>query len=137
MTTLFVMGLLVLAPAVPPVEAEEDPSHYISLVESYLDLLDHMRETAADPRSALVLAQSSIKEIYEKKGQKLEAATELRKILDGLTDPAARTALRFTISDIYKEAGQMDRSLEELRLIVSENKSRLAQNETPPAAKKK
>jgi len=33
-----------------------------------------------------------------------------------------RTAVRFAIADIYKETGQKDLALEELRQIVAENK---------------
>jgi thioredoxin-like negative regulator of GroEL len=84
-----------------------------------------MREISSDPRSALLMAQNSIKEIYERSGRKADAVPELRKILQDVEDPAVRTALRFTIADVYKETGQKEQALEELRAIVAENKALL------------
>lgn len=110
----------------PAVAEEPDPAKFLGVVQSYLSVLERMGQFSADPRAALMLAQNSIKEVYEQKGQKAEAVSELRKILDGLDDPAVRTALRFAIADIYKETGQKDRALEELRLVVAENKALLA-----------
>jgi thioredoxin-like negative regulator of GroEL len=111
----------------PEARAEEpDPAKFLGVVQSYLTVLDRMGQVAADPRAALMLAQNSIKEVYEQKGQKADAVPELRKMIDGVDDPAVRTAVRFAIADIYKETGQKDRALEELRLIVSENKALLS-----------
>jgi hypothetical protein len=116
----------VLALSLPLASAEEaDPQKFLGMVEAYLGVLERMGQFSADPRAALLLAQNSIKEVYEQKGQKGEAVGELRKILEGLDDPAVRTAVRFAIADIYKETGQRDRALEELRLVVSENKALL------------
>jgi tetratricopeptide (TPR) repeat protein len=104
---------------------EPHPARFLGVVQCYLTVLERMGQFSADPRAALLLAQNSMKEIYEQKGQKAEAVSELRKILDGLDDPAVRTAVRFAIADIYKETGQKDRALEELRLVVAENKALL------------
>jgi hypothetical protein len=60
-------------------------------------------------------------------------ADELRKIIEGVDDPAVRTAVRFAIADIYKETGQRDRALDELRLVVAENKALLARKRSGPA----
>ena len=116
----------VLALSAPRAGAEEpDPEKFLGVVEAYLGVLERIGQFSADPRAALLLAQNSIKEVYEQKGQKGEAVGELRKILEGLDDPAVRTAVRFAIADIYKETGQRDRALEELRLVVAENKALL------------
>lgn len=110
----------------PALAEETDPARLLGAVQAYLQVLERMGQFSADPRAALMLAQNSIKEVYEQKGQKAEAVPELRKILDGLDDPAVRTAVRFAIADIYKETGQRDKALEELRLVVTENKALLA-----------
>jgi tetratricopeptide (TPR) repeat protein len=123
---LAVLAVAALLPMAGPVRADEpDPAKFLGLMQSYLGLLDRMSQVSSDPRSALMLAQNSIKEVYEQKGQKADAVAELRKILDGLEDPAVRTAVRFAIADLYKETGQRDKALDELRLIVSENKALL------------
>lgn len=109
---------------VPPAAAQEpDHARILSLLNGYLDILDRMGKVSGDPRSALMHATHSIKEVYEQNGRKGDAVPELRKILVGLEDPAARTAVHITIVDIYKELGQRDKALEELRVIVAENKA--------------
>jgi hypothetical protein len=124
MTLTCLVGIvLVLSPRAGA--EEPDPQKFLDVVQAYLGVIERMGQFSADPRAALLLAQNSIKEIYEQKGQKGEAVTELRKILEGLDDPAVRTAVRFAIADIYKETGQRDRALEELRLVVAENKALL------------
>jgi hypothetical protein len=116
----------VLALTVPHAGAEEpDPQQFLGMVQAYLGVIERMGQFSADPRAALLLAQNSIKEVYEQKGQKAEAVAELRKIIEGVDDPAVRTAVRFAIADIYKETGQRDRALDELRLVVAENKALL------------
>ncbi|MGE0452536.1 MAG: hypothetical protein AB7O37_04930 [Vicinamibacteria bacterium] len=97
-----------LALAPKPRAEEPDPAKLLGVVQSYLSVVDRMGQVAADPRAALMLAQNSIKEAYEQKGRKAEAAPELRKMTED------------------KETGQKDRAPEELRLIVSANKALLA-----------
>jgi hypothetical protein len=109
----------------PAAAQDADPAKFLAMVGSYLDILDRMGKVSGDPRSALMHATNSIKEVYEQGGRKGDAVPELRKILEGLEDPAARTAVRFAITDIYKETGQKEKALEELRAVVAENKAQL------------
>jgi hypothetical protein len=120
--TVAVLCLVPLS-VLPAAAQDADPARMLSMVGSYLDILDRMGKVSADPRTALMHATNSIKEVYEQGGRKGDALPELRKVLDGLEDPAARTAVRFTIVDIYKESGQREKALEELRAIVAENKA--------------
>jgi hypothetical protein len=107
----------------PAAAQDPDPTRLMAMVGSYLEILDRMGKVSGDPRSALMHATNSIKEVYEQSGRKGDAVPELRKILDGLEDPAARTAVHFAITDIYKETGQKEKALEELRALVAENKA--------------
>ena len=80
----------------PPAAAQEpDPARMLSLVGSYLDVLDRMGKLSADPRRRCP-GQNSIKEVYEQKGRKAQAVPELRKILDRPGGPggAHRRTLR-------------------------------------------
>lgn len=127
MTLILAGCLLALLSVGRPVSAQEaDPRDFLDIVERYLSMLDHMQEITSDPRGALLMAQNSIKEIYEQAGRKAEAIEELKDVLEGLTDPAARTAVRFAIADLYKETGDREKALAELREIVAENKALLA-----------
>jgi thioredoxin-like negative regulator of GroEL len=126
LSTLLVSAVLLLAPSARAQQAPPpDAALMLGTVQAYLTVLESMGKISSDPRAALLLAQNSIKEVYEQKGQKAQAVPELRKILQDLEDPAVRTALRFAIADIYKETGQKDLALEELRQIVAENKALL------------
>jgi tetratricopeptide (TPR) repeat protein len=102
---------------------EPNPAEFLNMVQSYLVMLEQMREIVSDPRSAILMAQNSMKDVYEKEGRKSEAIDELSKILDGLNDAAVRTAVRFSLADLYKETGQNEKALEQLREIVAENKA--------------
>jgi hypothetical protein len=108
---LAALALAALLLARPVSADEDDPSRFLGIVQSYLELLDKMGRISQDPRMSLLMAQNSIKDLYEQKGQKAEAVPELRKILEGVEDPSVRTAVRFTIADIYKETGQRDKAL--------------------------
>src|SRR5688572_26780291 len=111
---------------VPAASAQDpDPARMLAMVGNYLDILDRMGKVSGDPRSALMHATNSIKEVYEQGGRKGDAVPELRKVLDGLEDTGARTAVHFAIADIYKETGQKEKALEELRAVVAENKAAL------------
>jgi tetratricopeptide (TPR) repeat protein len=125
-SSLLLCAALLLAPAARAQQAlPPDAGIMLGTVQAYLTVLESMGKISSDPRAALLLAQNSIKEVYEQKGQKAQAVPELRKILQDLEDPAVRTAVRFAIADIYKEIGQKDQALEELRQIVAENKALL------------
>jgi hypothetical protein len=125
-TLTCVVGTVLALAAARAGSEEPDPEKFLGVVQAYMGVLERIGQFSADPRAALLLAQNSMKEVYEQKGQKAEAVGELRKILEGLDDPAVRTAVRFAIADIYKETGQRDRALEELRLVVAENKALLS-----------
>ena len=125
-SSLLLCAALLLAPAARAQQGPPpDAAIMLGTVQAYLTVLESMGKISSDPRAALLLAQNSIKEVYEQKGQKAQAVPELRKILQDLEDPAVRTAVRFAIADIYKETGQKDQALEELRQIVAENKALL------------
>jgi hypothetical protein len=122
--TRIAVAVCLIASWVPSARAQDpDPTRMLAMVGSYLDILDRMGKVSGDPRTALMHATNSIKEVYEQSGRKGDAVPELRKILEGLEDPAARTAVHFAIADIYKETGQKEKALEELRALVAENKA--------------
>jgi hypothetical protein len=99
----------------------DEQATVVSTVDTYLAVIDHTLAIASDPRSALVLAQNNLKQIYAGKGDRSGAIRELRGIIDGTGDLGVRTATRFTVYDIHREAGDLDLALEELRSIIKEN----------------
>ena len=109
-------------------ELKQDPKELLEVVQSYLSMVEQMRAATSDPLTALIIAQHDMKEILQKTGTPADAVKEFRRTLEGLEDPAARTAVRFAIADVYKAAGDMEKALVELRAIVDENKALLQAN---------
>jgi len=104
---------------------EQDPGELLDVVHSYLQMVADMRKAVSDPLTALILVQHDMKELYQKTGTADQCVAEFRRILDALEDPAARTAVRFSIVDVYKIAGKPDKALEELRAIADESTARI------------
>ena len=72
--------------------------------------------TAATPG---IRRRKSANFIHEQKGNKLNAIPALRTILSEYEmSQGVRTAIHFKIKDIYKEAGEHDKALKELKTIL-------------------
>ena len=104
---------------------KEDPKAFLEIVRSYLTMVDQIRELNGDPLGTLIVALHDIKEIYQQKDDLDGAVKEFRGMLKDLRSPGARAVVRRTIADMYREAGQDDKALAELRIIVSECAERL------------
>ena len=86
--TRIAVALCLIPLWVAPAAAQDpDPTRLMAMVGSYLDILDRMGKVSGDPRSALMHATNSIKEVYEQGGRKADAVPELRKILEGWRTP--------------------------------------------------
>ena len=68
-------------------------------------------------------AIEGIVEIYEERDEMKGAIPHLEAILDEYPDNlTVRTITRFKLRDIYNEAGERDRALEQLEAIIAENR---------------
>ena len=104
---------------------KDDPKAPIEIVSTYLTMASQIRDSLVDPLTVLIIAQHDMKDVLRKTGDPAKAVAEFRRILDGLEDPAARAAVRFTIVDVYQAADEPEKALAELRLLVDETKVRL------------
>ena len=97
----------------------ETITSFIGLMQSYLDVAEKWVEMVSDKETAIYLVAERTTEIYEQKGDKAKAVPRLREILSKYKDNrAVRNALHFKIAEIYKEAGQHEKALDELKTIL-------------------
>ena len=117
-----VMGGLAMA---GPALAQEDgvETEYLELFMSYLDIADQFVDFASDSASTVFLATEGIVEIHEQRGEEAAAIPLLQEALALYPDnQAARNILRFKLRDLYRDTGQTELALAELRLILEENR---------------
>lgn len=101
------------------VEQVEMMTRFINLLSTYLDVADHWVEMLSQREKAIYLAAEGIKELYENKGNKLDAVPHLRKIAQRYPgNRVIQAVIHFEIRDIYKDSGQPDKALEELEKVI-------------------
>jgi hypothetical protein len=92
---------------------------FVTLMKDYLDVSEFWMTMLSEPDLAAFLVAEGITEIYEEKGDKAGAIPELEKMLVKYEKNATVVrAIRFKLRDIYKETGQTDKALSQLRAIL-------------------
>ena len=92
---------------------------FIGVMQSYLDAAEQWVKMVSDKDTAVYLVAERVTEIYEAQGHKDQAIPDLRKILSKYeNNRAVRNAIHFKIAEIYKEAGQHEKALEELDALL-------------------
>ncbi|MBI5722373.1 MAG: hypothetical protein HZA50_00280 [Planctomycetes bacterium] len=85
----------------------------------FIGVIDKMRGVCYNPEVAAMVAAGGLKdEIKRKPG---EAAKDLEDLLAKAKTVGLRTAIRMTLKDIFKEAGDDAKVVEQLKAIVQEN----------------
>ena len=131
-TSVILPLALVLAlwgvPNLPPAAAQaQQPDittmqNFLNLMDRYLDISGKWMNMLADKETTIYLAVEGIAEIYEQKGNKLDAIPALREIMKKYPqNRVVRTAIQFKIRDILKDNGKYDEALRVLWQIIEEN----------------
>lgn len=103
----------------PDIEAMKN---FLSLMDQYLNISGRWVEMISNEDEAVFLAVEGIVEIYEQKGNKMDAVPALREIMKNYpNNRKIRTAIQFKIRDILKDNGKYDEALKVLLDIVKEN----------------
>ncbi len=125
--TLLIALTLSFCVGAGPAAAADQPDaqkmdHFVTLMSKYLSLADQVVSVANRQDAAIFLAIEGIFEVYEQRKDAPGAVRHLNRILEThAQDRTVRNLVRFKLRDIYKETGQMDKALEQLDLIISEN----------------
>ncbi len=115
-----VTGLLIIAPHT----RADDQEDFLLLMNQYLELGNMVVDTAERPEASIFLAIEGIFEVYENRRDAPGAVKHFERLLAEHGDnQTVRNLIRFKLRDIYKETDQVDKALEQLDLIVSENAS--------------
>ena len=129
MVISMVVGMGLWMPA--PVQAQMNPQelqniqNFLKLMHSYLEISSQWYSLVSNREIAVYLAVDGIVELYEQKGNKMDAIPVLRDLMKRYgNNPTIRTIIRFKIRDILKDNGRVDEALKELMAIIDENARR-------------
>lgn len=127
LTVVSLVTVLGLTGMSMPVESRSDEfgelqkaQSFLGMLDKYLTVMGKWSQMLSKRETTALLVAERVVDIYEQKGSKTAAIPELRKMLEKYRDNAPiRHMLHFKISEIYKDSGQPDKALEELRAIVA------------------
>src|SRR5262245_34295424 len=87
------------------------------LLRSYIDVVDRFTKLAQDPNSAGVAAVVAATDLLRQRGPDA-AINYLSKTLPDVKSPAIQRAIRIQLIDLYKQAGQSEKALEQLDALM-------------------
>lgn len=94
--------------------------NFLSMMNEYLNISQKFVNCLKDDDLSVFLVAESMIELHEKKGAKLNAIPDLRKLADQYKDRnVVRKAILFKIKDIYKDNQQFDKAMEVLWEIAA------------------
>jgi predicted negative regulator of RcsB-dependent stress response len=89
----------------------------LEMLRGYIDVVDRFTRLSRDPASAGVAAVVSASDILKQRGT--DAAIEhFTKVLPEVKNEAVQRAIRIQLVDLYKQAGQADKALEQLDAMM-------------------
>lgn len=121
--TFFALGLGTAAQgqlAKPQETGEGTPQNtqFIDVMEKYLYVVDHLTRMSENPTAVGMAAVLQANEVLKSRPQ--EAIDYFNRLLPDVKNEAVKRAIRIQLADLYKNAHQDDKALDQLReLIVS------------------
>jgi hypothetical protein len=94
------------------------PLRQFEMMRTYLDIVDHYAKVSSDPTTAGIAAVISAAEVLRPRGP--DAAIEyFNKILPEVKNESVARAIREQLAELYKAAGQQDKSLDQLHTLIT------------------
>ena len=88
------------------------------ILRGYLDVVDRYAKISTDPTTAGIAAVISAAEVLKPRGP--DAAIEyFNKVLPEVKNESVARAIREQLAELYKAAGQQDKSLEQLHTLMT------------------
>ena len=121
---------LVATPALAERQSQEGEElntfkSFLGIMETYLNVAERYVKMVSAEETTIYIVVERMVEIYEAKGEKMNAIPELREILSRYGDNATiRNVIHFKIAEIYKETGQAGKALDELKMIAGTGSKR-------------
>lgn len=122
--TVMVVAATFTTPFATPAAAEDhEEEHFLETLQDYLAIAETFVELSNRPDTTVFFAIEGIVEIHEQRGEQAAAIPILREALDKYPDnQAVRNVIRFKLRDLYRETGQTDLALIELKTVIDENR---------------
>jgi hypothetical protein len=121
------VAILVIGTSARPVHAAESSAKpdraeqamtMIDVLRGYLELIERYDRIAADSRASGVAAVLMAEELL--KGRSPADAIEYyTNVLPEVKNDAVRRVIRIQLADLYKNTGQTDKALEQLRILMT------------------
>jgi hypothetical protein len=90
------------------------------IMRTYLEIVDRYSQISSNPTTAGIAAVVSAAEVLKPQGP--QAGIEyFNKILPEVKNEAVARAIRAQLAELYKAAGQQDKSLEQLHALITES----------------
>ena len=116
------------------VERAEMVDH-IGIMEKYLYLVDHMARLADNATGSGIAGVLSAAEML--RGHPQDAIDYYNRVLPDVKNDSVRRAIRLQLADLYNEAHQQDKALDQLReLMVSAPSPRTTRASAPPVERR-
>ena len=94
------------------------PMRQFEIMRGYLEIVDRYSKISSDPTTAGIAAVVSAAEVLKPRGS--DAAIEyFNKLLPEVKNESVARAIRAQLAELYKAAGQQDKSLEQLRTLIT------------------
>ena len=123
MKNFFIATLVATSTAfAAPAIAQEAEGAEIELFLGYMEIAEQFLSFANRTDAAVFFAVEGVVEIHEDRGELAAAIPVLLGFLDQYPeDQAVRNLIRFKLRDLYRDTGQAEQALEQLRLVIEEN----------------
>ena len=94
------------------------PMRQFEMLRGYLDVVDRYSKISSDPTTAGIAAVVAAAEVLKPRGP--EASIEFfNKLLPEVKNEAVSRAIRSQLAEQYKASGQADKSLDQLKTLIT------------------
>jgi hypothetical protein len=94
------------------------PMRQFEVMRGYLEVVDRYTKISNDPTSAGIAAVVAAADVLKPRGA--DAAIEyFTKLLPDVKDPAVARAIHSQLADLYKQSGQQDKALDQLKTLIT------------------
>ena len=90
--------------------------YFISTMEKYLYLVDHLTRMSENPTAAGVAAVLQASDLLKSRPQ--EAIDYFTRLLPEVKNESVKRAIRIQLADLYKNSNQNDKALDQLRELM-------------------
>jgi tetratricopeptide (TPR) repeat protein len=91
---------------------------YLDMLERYLTLMEKFARLTEDPAASGSAAVLSAREILTSDGDASKAIDYFTQVLPDVKNEAVQRTIHIELSELYKHAGQKDKALEQLRILM-------------------